>query len=220
MPSNINVIFPMAGDGTRFGGIEFKPFIDGTEKLFIELAKEPLNSLKDKYSPSFYFIFRQDQEIKFNVTERIKLLFPNDTLIFCIIPTETKGPAETVSVASRLYDLSGAFFICDCDHSVSIEPMLNYINTSGAPDIIVPLWTIKESESASWGKVKLSSNGPEFYEKEIIPFSDNYTVKGMLGCYFFKNIRVFNDYSNSINISDILPFLYKSLNMVFVNTSL
>ena len=217
MPSNINVIFPMAGDGTRFGGIEFKPFIDGTEKLFIELAKEPLNSLKDKYSPSFYFIFRQDQEIKFNVTERIKLLFPNDTLIFCIIPTETKGPAETVSVASRLYDLSGAFFICDCDHSVSIEPMLNYINTSGAPDIIVPLWTIKESESASWGKVKLSSNGPEFYEKEIIPFSDNYTVKGMLGCYFFKNIRVFNDYSNSINISDILPFLYKSLNMVFVN---
>ena len=217
MPSNINVIFPMAGDGTRFGGIEFKPFIDGTEKLFIELAKEPLNSLKDKYSPSFYFIFRQDQEIKFNVTERIKLLFPNDTLIFCIIPTETKGPAETVSVASRLYDLSGAFFICDCDHSVSIEPMLNYINTSGAPDIIVPLWTIKESESASWGKVKLSSNGPEFYEKEIIPFSDNYTVKGMLGCYFFKDIRVFNDYSNSINISDILPFLYKSLNMVFVN---
>ena len=35
------------------------------------------------------------------------------------------------------------------------------------------IWTIKESESASWGKVKLSSNGPEFYEKEIIPFSDN-----------------------------------------------
>ena len=59
MPSNINVIFPMAGDGTRFGGIEFKPFIDGTEKLFIELAKEPLNSLKDKYSPSFYFIFNE-----------------------------------------------------------------------------------------------------------------------------------------------------------------
>ena len=50
----------MAGDGTRFGRKEFKPFLDGTEKLFIELAKEPFNSLKKKYLSTFYFIFRKD----------------------------------------------------------------------------------------------------------------------------------------------------------------
>ena len=72
MSVNINVIFPMAGDGTRFGGKEFKPFIDGTEKLFIELAKEPFDILKNTYSTSFYFIFRQDQEDKFNVSQRLK----------------------------------------------------------------------------------------------------------------------------------------------------
>ena len=46
----VNVIFPMAGDGTRFGGTQFKPFIDGTEKLFIELAKEPFDQYTVEYS--------------------------------------------------------------------------------------------------------------------------------------------------------------------------
>jgi len=205
----------MAGDGTRFGGKEFKPFIDGTEKLFIELAKEPFNILKEKYCTSFYFIFRKDQEDKFNVTERLKKLFPNDTLYFCIIPSETKGPAETLNIACKLYNLSGSFFICDCDHAINIEPMLDYLYTK-TPDIIIPLWSIKESESALFGKVKISPSTIDFYEKEVIPFSDNYSVKGILGCYFFKDITLFNKY-NTTNISDILPELYKSLDVVFVD---
>jgi len=213
---DINVIFPMAGDGTRFGGKEFKPFIDGTEKLFIELAKEPFNVLKDTYSTSFYFIFRKDQEDKFNVTEKLKKLFPTEKLHFCIIPSETKGPAETLNIACNLYNLAGSFFICDCDHAINIEPMIEYINTK-IPDIIVPLWTIKESESASFGKVKISPSSVDFYEKEIIPFSDEYTIKGILGCYFFKEISIFKNYNNATNISDILPGLYKSLNMAFVD---
>jgi hypothetical protein len=213
----INVIFPMAGDGTRFGGKEYKPFLDGTEKLFIELAKEPFNSLKIKYSTTFYFIFRKDQEDKFNVSERLHKLFPEDKLTFCIIPNETQGPAETIRVASKLYNFSGAFFVCDCDHSINIDPMIEYIDSKGFPDVIVPLWYIKESESSLCGKVKICSSGVEFYEKDIIPFSEEYIVKGILGCYFFKDISIFKDYEDSINISDILPYLYKSKDMAFVD---
>ena len=39
MKPSINVLFPVAGDGLRFGGC-FKPLLDATEKKFIELAKE------------------------------------------------------------------------------------------------------------------------------------------------------------------------------------
>ena len=216
MSVNINVIFPMAGDGTRFGGKEFKPFIDGTEKLFIELAKEPFDILKNTYSTSFYFIFRQDQEDKFNVSQRLKKLFPTDILHFCIIPCETKGPAETLNIATKLYNLSGSFFICDCDHAINIEPMITYINNK-IPDIIVPLWHFKESESTLFGKVKISSSSVDFYEKEVIPFSEEYVVKGILGCYFFKDISIFNTYDSYTNISDILPILYKTKDMAFVD---
>ena len=34
---SLSIIFPMAGNGMRFGGT-FKPFLDATEKKFIELA--------------------------------------------------------------------------------------------------------------------------------------------------------------------------------------
>ena len=62
---SINVIFPIAGDGTRFGGNAFKPFLDATEKKFIELAKEPFTHLAKDFTVTYYFIFREDQENKF-----------------------------------------------------------------------------------------------------------------------------------------------------------
>ena len=55
--TKISIIFPMAGDGTRFGGELYKPFIDCTEKLFIEVAKDSFDSIKNEYNLSFYFIY-------------------------------------------------------------------------------------------------------------------------------------------------------------------
>ena len=52
----INVIFPIAGDGLRFGGNTFKPFLDATEKKFIELAKEPFDLLESDFIVTYYFI--------------------------------------------------------------------------------------------------------------------------------------------------------------------
>ena len=51
---NLSVIFPMAGDGQRFG-CGFKPFLDATEKKFIELAKEPFSIFTTDNDG--YFIF-------------------------------------------------------------------------------------------------------------------------------------------------------------------
>ena len=213
----VNVIFPMAGDGTRFGGTQFKPFIDGTEKLFIELAKEPFDQYTAKYSFEFYFIFRQDQEDKFNVSKRLSQLFPNNVLHFCIITTETSGPLETLSTAIEQYTITGSFFICDCDHAINIEPMIHYLDNT-VPDMIVPTWKIEESEQPLYAKVLLdSSNKPiRYYEKEIIPLSPDYTIMGLLGCYFIKDITILKEFSKFANISDVLQILEKSKSLAFV----
>ncbi len=214
----VSVIFPMAGDGTRFGGTQFKPFIDGTEKLFIELAKEPFNPYKELYEIEYYFIFRQDQEDTFNVRERLRQLFPLDTLHFCILPSKTTGPAQTLAQAAQMYSLSGPAFVCDCDHAINIQPMIQYLETKTIPDILVPLLSIKESEQANFGKVKLDKEGNAlaFYEKEIIPFSDAYDVKGLVGCYFFKDVSLSTSFAEHTNISDILPLCQKTHTLGFV----
>lgn len=214
----VSVIFPMAGDGTRFGGSEFKPFIDGTEKVFIELAKEPFHQYKDQFSFEYFFIYRQDQEDTYDVKRRLQDFFPNDSLHFCILPTKTSGPAETLARAALLYNLSGPAFVCDCDHAINIQPMIQYLETQSIPDILVPLLAIKESEQANFGKVKLSKQGIPmgFYEKEIVPFSDEYDVKGLIGCYFFKDISISKDFITYTNISDLLPFYQKTHTIAFV----
>ena len=65
----------MAGDGTRFGGEQFKPFIDGTEKLFIEIAAESFDPLVAAgHQLAYHFIYRRDRELRFGVEARLESL--------------------------------------------------------------------------------------------------------------------------------------------------
>jgi len=188
----INVVFPMAGDGIRFGGDQFKPFIDGTEKLFIELAKEQFDVLKSRdFHLVFYFIFRRDQELKFAVSSRLLELFPKDDIILCILEQPTKGPLETVKIAISQYNISGLSFVCDCDHAVNISTLLPHIsNGSISHDAIIPIWNITLEEHPLWAKVRLGVSGSiiSYFEKEVVEY-DAESVKGIIGCYLFRNIQ-------------------------------
>jgi len=187
---HINVIFPMAGDGSRFGGT-FKPFLDATEKKFIELAKEPFNALYDKFNITFIFVFRNDQEKEYNVTNTLTHLFPKDTLRFCILENKTAGPLETLQVAINKLDLSGPTFTCDCDHSVPVIHMIKMV-LDNTYDIIIPVIKFKIDEYKNWGKVKLDLSGSliQFYEKEYVAESSDYNIRGLIGCYYWKNISI------------------------------
>ena len=73
------VVFPMAGNGMRFGGT-FKPFLYATERKFIELAKEPFRIYEEDYKVTYVFIFRKYQDIQYNVKEQLSTLFPNENI--------------------------------------------------------------------------------------------------------------------------------------------
>jgi thiamine kinase-like enzyme len=217
LKSKLNVIFPMAGDGVRFGGEDFKPFIDCTEKLFIEVASESFASLRDRYLLNYYFVFREDQEIRFNVTERLTKLFDGNNIHMCIIKNKTSGPFESVITALKEYNILGSSFVCDSDHYVDIRPMIHDIENT-AFEIIIPTCTFQEKNYANWGKVKknLKTGQLSFYEKEFVLFEPNYVVLGLIGCYFFRNIEIIKHYSSFANFSDIFPLLIKDEKLISI----
>jgi hypothetical protein len=201
----INIIFPIAGDGSRFN-YKFKPFLYATEKRFIELAKEPFNILNEDYSVQYIFIFREDHNNIYNVQNKLNEIFPNDKKLFCILPTKTQGPLETLQYAINNLNLTGPSFVCDCDHSININPIKNILQSDIESDIIIPVWNIKEDNFQKWGKVVIDKydNIQSFYEKQFVPFSPDYTVKGLIGCYYFRNIAILLNTTKKENISDFL----------------
>mgnify|MGYP003125675168 CR=1 FL=1 len=46
--NNINLIFPVAGEGSRFGGV-FKPFLKIGDKHFIEVTYEPFKKWQEMH---------------------------------------------------------------------------------------------------------------------------------------------------------------------------
>ena len=214
----INIIFPMAGDGMRFGGV-FKPFYMVGEKSFIELAKTPFDILKSMFIVQYIFIFRKDQEEIYNVSNKIANIFPHDIYKCCIIPYKTTGPLETLQTAVKLYNLTGISFVCDCDHSINISPYLMKLNNpSTISDVTISIWNIKEEDYNSWGQVLTDNDNNiiRFREKDISPTKFN--IKGIIGCYLFKNINILSSYSYNTNIIDILNiFITENRNLSLID---
>lgn len=207
----MNILFPIAGLGSRFGYV-FKPFLLATEDTFIQLAKKPFDVLPNK---QFYFIFREQQEYDFNVSKRLYALFPNDIINICIIG-DTDGPLQTLQQAIQKYNIKGPSFVCDCDHSINITPMVEQLNKLDNFDVFIPTWEIEPAEYKNWGKIVLDHQRKivTFCEKEFI---EGEKVKGLLGCYLFKSIELLLEYPYYENISDVLKLMHqehKHLNII------
>lgn len=207
--NHVSVIFPIAGMGSRFG-YTFKPFLKATEDTFIELAKKPFDLLEYYgYSVHYYFICRESQERTYHVSDRLQQMFPKDWVTCLTIRDEdTDGPLQTVQQAVSKYHLKGMAFVCDCDHSIQIEPMLENMKTmvvSGKVNVMIPTWNIEKKDYIHWGKVKIGNDGEvlDFCEKEDMSQEDG-EVKGLIGCYLFRQIDEVCLYPAFENISSML----------------
>lgn len=186
----IRVIFPMAGDGTRFGGC-FKPFLRATELTFIEHAKMSFDPLKLFFSVQYVFVYRHDQEVKHDVELTLRKMFPADNIICYFLDNKrTEGPLQTVNLAIQGLGLQGPAFVCDCDHCLDIEPMIQKMLLCSA-DVIIPTWCFRAQDHAEWGKVcinKADNHAIAFCEKEQMIATESATVHGMIGAYFFRDV--------------------------------
>ena len=138
--SQFNVIIPMAGESRRFN-YEFKPFIQISDETFIELAYKYFEEYRERIC-KLYFIITQQQEDEFNINYKLKKIFSNYQLI--IIPKKTAGPFMTIKKSLSKINTDIPYFICDCDHSINIKPMIDKIDNMNDLSIIIPYWDIEK----------------------------------------------------------------------------
>lgn len=208
--SQFNVIIPMAGESRRFN-YEFKPFIQISDETFIELAYKYFEEYRERIC-KLYFIITQQQEDEFNINYKLKKIFSNYQLI--IIPKKTAGPFMTIKKSLSKINTDIPYFICDCDHSINIKPMIDKIDNMNDLSIIIPYWDIEnENENIEdWGIMYLEGdNIINFSEKILVDdyLTENYSkYVGIIGCYYFKDLTFFSD-NDYINITDGL-YNYRS----------
>jgi len=202
----INLIFPVAGEAVRFGGT-FKPFLKIGDVSFIETTFEPFKKWIENIN-KIYFICTAEQEKVYSVSSKIKEKLPYDCVEVIVIPKKTKGPYQTLSKGIMLADIKGESIVCDCDHSLNVDEIFKHA-LKNEHDCIIPTWEITKDEWMNWSKVVLDkdSNIKMICEKERIS-SDDYNVKGIIGCIYFKDIQN-NFKKDHIYVSDSLQELLK-----------
>ena len=182
-----NILFPMAGKATRFGCI-FKPFKQISDMTFIELSflhfKKYLNNI-DKV----YFTVTEEQYKENNKKKKLTSYFNNINFEIIILKEQTNSQFETIKKSIILKNLTGSFFICDCDHSIDISPMITIIKNKN-PDILVPFAFI-EKDNNNFDKIILNEKN-----KLQFPGKNVESNMGVIGCNYMKNIEIINKNTN------------------------
>lgn len=217
---NLSILFPMAGNGMRFGGT-FKPFLDATEKKFIELAVEPFAIYEQTYNVTYVFIYRNDQEERYQVRKQLDTLFPSMNKRIIILENETLGPLDTIRTACRIDNISGPVIICDCDHSIPQNDMKVQIDLNKY-DIIIPTWAYEPSEFSSWSKVVMTMDRTPtgFHEKEEVSSSFTTRVEGMIGAHYIRDLKLLDNDIKQGNVSEQFSILLeqgKTFHCVLLN---
>ena len=217
MIEKTNLIFPMAGDASRFD-LAFKPFLKLGDQTFIEHAVEPFYKWKD-HIDKIYFIFRQDQEEQHSVSKYLKknINFDNDKIVSIVIPERTKGPRNTIEEALKQEKITNAI-ICDCDHKIMVDKLFRKIIDTEFIQTVIPVWKIDESESHNWSKVVVDSTKIiNIVEKEEVDF-EKFKIWGILGCIYFSNLEMFQIADLGEYVSDVCRnILFSGNEITFTN---
>jgi len=203
MMKKINLIFPVAGEATRFGGT-FKPFLHIGDITFIETTYEPFKRWKNRID-TVYFICTEEQEREFNVTDTISKLIDHKVKVIKI-KGKTSGPYQTLKEGISLGDIKGPSIVCDCDHTLDVDPIFRKID-EGSFDAVVPTWEISDDEWMNWSKIIMEKDEVKMVcEKERITSKD-YSVRGIIGCILFNQIENLFHSDSSMYVSDALTDL-------------
>ncbi len=200
----ISLIFPMAGQGARFG-YRFKPFLDVQQMTFIEAAFAPFRPHLPQIA-KVYFVFTAEQNRAHNVRARLDRMFadvPHDT---AILAKPTDGPAQTLDKCLEMKSLSGPIMVCDCDHAVNVDALMQ---TMKQPHIecAVPTWDIKGEPLTSWSVAAVQHDGriAAIAEKALPKHGEDF--RGVIGCYYFSDatqVRRFIEEERMLYLSDVV----------------
>ena len=182
---NLNVLIPMAVEGSRFkdAGYTFpKPLIEVNKIPMIQLVIDNL-SLKANYK----FIVKGDHIKKYNIDSMLKIIKPNCDIIK--VDKTTEGAACTALLAKKFINNENPLIIANSDQFIkwnSAKTMYRFMTKNVDGGIL----TFKSSHP-KWSFAKHNPEGivSEVAEKEVI--SNTATV----GIYFWRKGSDFVKYA-------------------------
>ncbi len=177
--SNINILIPMAGEGSRFaknGYKDPKPFIDVLGKPMIERVMENVNM------PNAQFILIARKSHVENYEHVIEKLKQTYKIQLILIDKLTEGTACTVLSAFKLINNDTPLLIANSDQIVDIH-IADYIHDCYTKEADGSVLCFKdEQRNPKWSFAKINAEGYITEVKEKVAISDLATV----GIYFFS----------------------------------
>jgi GTP:adenosylcobinamide-phosphate guanylyltransferase len=175
----------MAGQGARFG-YRFKPFLDVRGESFIEAAFAPFRPWLQQID-KVYFVFTAEQDRMHAVRERLGAMFadvPHETVV---LRAPTDGPAETLRQCLELKKLAGPILVCDCDHAVNVDALIQAAMQRPGIACAVPTWDLEGEALTAWSVAAVADDGliGAVAEKALPARGGNF--RGMIGCYYFAD---------------------------------
>lgn len=174
----INIVIPMAGEGSRFrdaGYLKPKPFIDVLNKPMI------CHVLDNLYIKNAKFILLARKKHYFNQQETVKWIKDNYNVDFVLVDKLTEGAACTVLYAHRQIDTDTPLLIANSDQLVDIN-IKDFIDDSVNRNLDGSVLCFEDNDK-KWSYAKLDEDNyiTMIREKEVI--SEHATV----GIYYFKH---------------------------------
>lgn len=180
---HFTIVFPIAGTSRR-SGFKYRPFIELGDETFIEAAARPFRKWShviDRY----VFVCLEEHEQEHHVRERLASMFADRTHEVVVLSTPTRGPLETVTRAIEAANIGGRVIVCDCDHSVDIDPLLRAAE-EGVADCILPTWKLKGEDLRAWSVAAVSDARVTGIAEKRLP-EGNGDFHGVIGCIYFAS---------------------------------
>ena len=171
----LNVLVPMAGEGSRFKEHGYKvpkPLIDINGKLMIQRVVESLN-----LEANFIYVVQKSHNLEYNLNTILNLITPNCKIVE--VDGLTEGAACSTLLAKELFDNKNPLMIVNSDQFIEWNSS-NFYYKMNEENIDGGIVTFDSSET-KWSYVKIS-DGYVIETAEKNPISNDATV----GIYYWK----------------------------------
>lgn len=179
----LNIIVPMAGEGTRFKekGYTFpKPLIEVNGKPMIQVVVE---NIRPKCPHKFTFICRKEYYDKYSLRDLLNLVAHKCNIV--TVDHLTEGAACTVLLASEFFNNEDNMLIANSDQYVDFD-INDFLNDASARKLDGNILSFQASHP-KWSYAKLDEEGLVMEVAEKRPISNHATV----GIYFYRQGKMF-----------------------------
>lgn len=201
-PKRINILIPMAGEGSRFANVGYvkpKPLIEIDGKTMIKWVCENLDTAE--FEPHYIFVIRRAHDEKYGIAAELKKQAKFVEIAYAEELTE--GPACTCLLAKHFFNNDTPLFICNSDQFIEWDASSFFkkmTSTSNPVDGgIVTFFVPKEKNDTKWSYAATDKDGYVTDCQEKVVISEQATV----GYYYFSNGAEFVKLAEQMIAADI-----------------